>query len=83
MKKYPMVEVEWVDSVRTGGWRTVEDYERAAGSAVCRSIGYTFKSNRKDIVLVQSLDPGNGNVTDSISIPRSAVRKVTRLEHKP
>lgn len=80
-KKYPIVEVEWVDSLRTGGWRLVEEYEKTT-PATCWTAGYLLKSNRKEVTVVQSHDPGNGNVNDSTTIPRSAVKKITMLVPK-
>jgi hypothetical protein len=81
MKKLPIVEVEWVDSRRNGGWSSREDYMDVEVPD-CRSAGYLLTSNRKHIVLVLNQDDANGNVCDSMTIPRSAIRKVTRLEHK-
>ena len=81
-KKFPIVEVEWLDSVCTGGWRDEEDYAKEYPPAIIRSAGYLLRSDRSQVVIIQSRDPKNSNASDSISIPRSAVKKMVRLLRK-
>ena len=81
-KKYHIVEVEWGDSLRTGGWRDIKEYMELTVTPTIKSVGYLLKSNRTAVTLIQSYDPAHNNMTDSITIPRSAVRKVTRLVRK-
>lgn len=78
-KKLPIVEVAWVDSLRTGGWRDVKEYMELTVSPTIKSVGYLLKSNRTVVTLIQSHDPTHNNMTDSITIPRSAVKSVRRL----
>ena len=77
--KYRIVEVEWVDSLRTGGWRDIKEYMELTVTPTIKSVGYLLKSNRTVVTLIQSHDPTNNNMTDSITIPRSAVKNVRKL----
>ena len=79
-KKLRLVEVDWVDSCRHGGWQEVEEYLEEH-VLKCRSAGYLLRSNRKEVMLIQSLDPNN-KATDSMCIPRSSVKKIRYLEVK-
>ena len=76
----PIVEVEWIDSVRDGGWGKRTRYEAEAVVMKCRSAGYLLKANRQIVCIIQSLDEQkDGNATDSITIPRSCVRSITKM----
>ena len=82
-----IVEVEWEDSDMLHGWHTEAETPLVAGP--CRSVGYLFSDTDKAVVLTLSLDdaePAPG-VTKSrlgctITIPRSAISKVTELTRK-
>ena len=78
-KKYHIVEVEWADSLRTGGWRDIKEYVELTVTPTIKSVGYLLKSNRTVVTLIQSHDPTNSNMTDSITIPRSAIKSVRKL----
>ena len=82
MKHYPIVEVEWVDSVSEGGWRKPAAYLEHIAPDRCRTVGYLLKSNRTLVTVFQSLSDNTGNVTDSITIPRAAVKSMKRLTEK-
>ena len=82
MRKLPIAEVEWIDSSASGSWRKRQEYEKEQPSE-CRTAGYLLKANRHCVVIVQSIDPEGDNVSDSMTIPRSCVKSVTRLEKKP
>lgn len=77
-KRYPVVEVEWIDSATCGGWMEPADYVDKAPVA-CRTAGYLFASKRGHLIIVQSVDDANGKVTDSMTIPRSCVRSIKRF----
>ena len=68
-----------MDSMRTGGWREEKDYAKEYPPAIMHSTGYLLKSDRSQVIILQSRDLKNGNASDSISIPRSAVKKIIRL----
>lgn len=75
--KYPLVEVEWTDSTASGGWRSVEAYQKNTTSVV-RSAGYRIKNSRKEVLLVQSLDDREG-CADSLIIPRVLIRSMRKM----
>ena len=76
--KLPLVEVEWVDACSKAGWRPRKEYIEQA-IVPCRTAGYLVASNRKQVVVVQSLSDTSGHVTDGIVIPRVSVKKIRRL----
>ena len=80
MKKYPIVEVEWLDSITDGGWRPPEAYLASAAPDQCRSGGYLLKSARTSITLMQSRSDLSGNMTNSVTIPRVAVKSIKRMK---
>jgi hypothetical protein len=77
-----VVEVEWDDSEQIRlGWDTVKRYIKAADHpSAYRTAGYWIEGSKKGrVVIALSLDPFNGNVSDSMAIPAIAVTKVTVL----
>ena len=80
-KKLRLVEVEWVDASISGGWGVRKEYLAIRGIKQCRTAGYLLRSNRKEIMVVQSQTEHDG-VADSISIPRPSVQKIRYLEAK-
>ena len=81
VKHLRMVEVEWVDSCVNGGWRTRQEYLEAPGVSQCRTVGYLLRSSRQEVIVVQSLN-NYGGAADSMTIPRSSVKKIRCLEAK-
>jgi hypothetical protein len=71
------VEVDWVDSTSRGRWATKTSYLDCR-LLRCRTAGYLLVKNREKIIVVQSLCD-NGDMTDSMAIPRSCVTKIRRL----
>ncbi len=78
-----MVEVEWVDSCVNGGWRMRQEYLDAVVSGVshCRTVGYLLRSNRSEVIVMQSLND-HGGAADSMTIPKCSVKKIRYLEAK-
>lgn len=81
-ERFPLrtrIEVEWVDSSSRGQWDSVEGYKiKTARALRIRSIGYLLRSDRSEIVLIQSMGV-NADVADSVTIPRGCVKTVRRL----
>ena len=73
--KLRKAEVEWIDSVSSGRWGTREEYIEKAAVPLCWSVGYVLVNDKERIVLLQSCSD-NGDVADSISIPKKAVRRL-------
>ena len=82
-KEMPIVEVEWVDSNAEGGWSSVEKYEATMEedpSLLCKSSGYLLHKGKRTLMIVQSQSKKSGNIADSITIPRSAIRSLRIVE---
>ena len=79
VKRPPLVEVEWVDSMGYSGWSPrdarIVDMEKVEDLDHITS-GYLLKRSSKYIAVAQSVGR-LGSVDNCIQIPRCAVRKVT------
>lgn len=73
-----LVEVEWIDSASTNGWRGGDTVDGDDGLSVCRSAGYLIASDRAVVKIVQS-QTTQGHTAEQIAIPRSCVRRITPL----
>ena len=75
--KWPVsgvVEVEWFDSSRRGGWERVERYEEDVEPCLCRTIGYVISDTKDHLTLVQSQGAmPSPQVTDSMCIPKVCI----------
>ena len=72
-----MVEVEWIDSAATPGWGV--DVNDGDGLVECRTAGYLVGKDRVSVKIVQS-QTSHGSNGEMIAIPRSCVRRITRLQ---
>lgn len=79
MKKYPIVEIKWIDPSGKNGWREKQAFLESKISE-CRGVGYLIVSNRKQIVIVQNIDDANDLMSDSTCIPRSCVKSIRKLK---
>ena len=70
IRKLPRVEVRWVDANSHGGWATLKQYHDDKSVSEIESLGYLTKNTKQEIQLVQSRSK-NGNVADSITIPKA------------
>lgn len=79
-KPMPIVEVEWIDSMQHGGWRTDGEWANTLGpdSLSCRSSGYLYHDDEHSMTIMQS-QAANGSLADAIEIPRIAVQSVRVL----
>lgn len=78
-----IVEVEWVDSTTVNGWHHPEDIP---GADPIHSIGYLRREDEDEVVLTQSMNLAvdaprirTAKLSESLIIPRSAIRKITEL----
>jgi hypothetical protein len=76
-KKYPLVEVHWVDSIRYLRWR---DHAKAENFeiSVISTVGHLVGKTNHNVAVALSMD--YDSVMDVISIPREAVRRIRRLK---
>jgi len=79
LRSMPKVEIVWIDSCTSGRWRTLDDYQDNEGLVECHSIGYMTKKNKKEVQVVQQISR-EARVADSITIPRSCIKKIRRLK---
>jgi hypothetical protein len=80
-KRPERVEVEWVDSEGGSGWHPIAKERDEKPRTGCATVGYLFERTRSHVKIVQSLSE-NENVDNVLTIPRSAIRKVTVLSPK-
>ena len=72
-KEYPAVEVEWIDSINSGGWREVPKSDMS-----CRSVGMLVEKSKDRIILAQNNSAFcAGHYTE---IPRIAVKRIRKLK---
>jgi hypothetical protein len=73
MKEGDIVEVKWVDSAWSGGWRKPDEMPRP--SAVL-SVGYLRRKGKKKVCLAQGRAPYSDEWLNHISIPRDCIRSM-------
>lgn len=75
MKQWPLVEVHWVDSAFTAGWRRAP-----AQLSNCRTTGYLVHKNKRFINIAMNSDAPDETYGEVMAIPRSCVKKIRRLK---
>lgn len=87
IKRWTLVEIEWVDSCHTSGWTTVEgyDWKDHADSLHNKTTGYVAHRDKETIAVVQSHQDkwthGHPRTMDAIMmIPLCAVKRMTVLK---
>ncbi len=80
MEKPDIVEVVWMDSSSTHGWHKKQDL---AELCECVSVGFLLKEGGEYVLLAETLaldgDDGRHEYGCSSAIPRSTIRKITKL----
>jgi hypothetical protein len=84
LNKWDRIEIFWIDSMKTSGWRYEDDVENVTKDIYLdhKAIGYFISQNKKQIVICQSKsDDGEekSNVGDLLTIPRVAIRKIVKI----
>lgn len=75
MKKYPLVEVVWIDSAHHSAWRikgALVEY------STCRTVGYRVPAGKGTVAVAMSVS-AEGSFTETMAIPRVAVKSITKL----
>lgn len=75
VRDLPIVKVDWLDASARGGWDPLSSY-RSRDVVKIQSVGRLTRNTRKSVQLMQNFDEHNG-VSDSMSIPKSCVVKMT------
>lgn len=79
--KWPLtklIEVEWDDAAVKGKWCGMATYEECEPCR-CRTVGYLLKADQRRVVIIQN-QSRDGDVSDSMTIPRGCVRKMRKLK---
>lgn len=74
------VEIEWIDSCASKGWGTRDFHLKEFAYSKCRSTGYVIEDTKKYIAIAQSIGDDTHNMSDLISIPRVAIKKIKILK---
>lgn len=80
IKKWQLLEIEWVDSSHTSGWKNSKEHE---GEPVIdyRTVGYLLQETKRTITVTQSicdyLQEDSSRMIDAImDIPKVAIKKI-------
>lgn len=87
LEQWEKIEVEWLDSAHTSGWRSIKNVEEnlKREELLHRTVGYLFKDTGYSLAIVQSIGPEckeNDNIrnVDAImEIPKAAITKIEIL----
>jgi hypothetical protein len=77
-----VVRIDWIDTNGSGRWTDREWAMEKVRPTLCRSYGAIIDETPEYITLAGSLDGGNDNVDHVTSIPRTAIKKITKLVEK-
>lgn len=75
MKRYPMVEIRWIDAVEVGGW--VEHGDVRAKPMPSRTAGYLVAENRDGYTIAAIVNANH--VGCAVTIPRRMVTSIRTL----
>lgn len=73
-----LVMVEWEDSATNYGWHRLSTDDSIS---YCVSVGMICREDEKQVTLAQSRSDC-GNISETISIPRSCIRRMRMLKIK-
>lgn len=76
-RRFPPVEVIWVDSHESGGWKSVDEHGTATGS--CSNLGYLVERNKDWVRLAFGYDMDGEDVITLLSIPVVAVQSIRAM----
>ena len=77
MSQPRLVRVDWDDACSNDGWRPTDTLDKAERLKI-QSVGFVIRSNKKEMVLAQSLSEID-NVSCTMAIPKGCIRKVRIL----
>jgi hypothetical protein len=81
MIKYPLVYIEWEDSVLGfQGWKLID--EQPDGLTTFISVGFKVKEDKRSITIYPHIEKCNEDHAGAgdIKIPKSAIRKIKTLK---
>ena len=85
LKKYQKVEISWIDSCHSGGWKNDSKHKGDESALDCKTIGYCIGKRKRTIQVVQSINTdtfsdGTKSVDSMIQIPKVAINKIKLLK---
>lgn len=78
MRKHHAYTLKWRDSSTLRGWRSIDDPTHETSTIT--SVGWLVRQSPKTVTITTSISEC-GNVADSLSIPREAILKMTKLKN--
>ena len=79
VRKEKVVLVEWDDSWSTEAWRDREEsIERLLKPCICFTTGIVIKQTDSRVVVAMNIET-SGAMSQTMSIPRSAIRKLKTI----
>jgi hypothetical protein len=76
--KKKFYRVDWIDAASNSSWRSEEGAAGKRGTIDIVTVGHLVKHTKAEIILALSKDY-NGQVADTIAIPKSCVTRIRRL----
>lgn len=84
-KKYPLVMVEWEDSIQANpNWQGISEL-RKIKSGLCITVGYLLKETKDCVEIAQAIGKPTSKIEEMLfsanaTIVKSAIKRVTELE---
>jgi len=88
LKPYQKIEIEWFDSLSSGGWVSLKNSKEERGDLdrlTHYSIGYFLEKTPFSVVICQSyqkkiFDDGDRNTDNRLEIPLGAIKKIKKIK---
>lgn len=74
MKKCKLVEVMWIDSSFSAGWKTRSTY---SAPEMCRTVGYLTHKDKKCVNV--SMNLSSESRSETMAIPRANVKSIRKV----
>ena len=78
-KKYPIVEVEWMDAQSSMDAISIEDLQKEK-MALTKSCGYLIHEDKEKVILA-FMDFGDGQIKHWHMIPKGMIKKITKVKN--
>lgn len=80
MKKFQIIEIQWLDSLSLSGWQKIDGIEPSSLPMMKhRTLGYYLDENKRSIVVFQSCRDDNKYVDGIFEIPKGCILKIKKL----
>jgi hypothetical protein len=76
-----IVEVDWIDSCSVRGWQRSDFRHEDTLPLPIKTVGYLLRSDKTCVTVIQSVS-AEGAKAESLTIPRSCVKKVRELRSR-